>query len=184
MATEQSVDVVDFLKSQHREVESLLDQVEKGTGEGQKDAFQCLVRLLAVHETAEEEVVHPLAKQANGGQPIVDSRLSEESEAKEVLAGLEKLDVGSSEFNQKFSSFASDVRSHASHEEQEEFPLITASNEPEQRERLAKMVEMAEKTAPTHPHPHGPDSAVGNLLVGPFASIADRVKDALRGKSA
>ncbi len=44
--------------------------------------------------------------------------------------------------------------------------------------------ETAEKMAPTHPHAHGPTSAVGNLVVGPFVAVADTVGDALRGNKA
>ena len=29
------------------------------------------------------------------------------------------------------------------------------------------------------PHPHGPSGPVGNLLVGPFAAMVDKVRDAL-----
>ena len=41
-------------------------------------------------------------------------------------------------------------------------------------------LEKAEKMAPTHPHTHGPESAIGNMIVGPFVAVADRVRDAIR----
>ncbi len=37
-------------------------------------------------------------------------------------------------------------------------------------------------TLPTHPHPHGPVSAVGAKLVDPIVAVADKVKDALCGQ--
>jgi hypothetical protein len=37
---------------------------------------------------------------------------------------------------------------------------------------------MAEGMAPTRPHKAAPESAVGNLLVGPFVAMVDRVRDA------
>lgn len=44
--------------------------------------------MLAVHETAEEEVVHPAARRTlAGGNELVDDRLAEESEAKDMLSG-------------------------------------------------------------------------------------------------
>ena len=69
---------------------------------------------------------------------------------------------------------------HATAEEQLELPLLRSSSEPEQLRQLAEMVRTAEAMAPTHPHPHGPDGALGNLVVGPFVAVADRVRDALR----
>jgi hypothetical protein len=44
---------------------------------------------------------------------------------------------------------------------------------------MAAAVKTAEATAPTHPHP-GTESATKNMLVGPAAAIADRVRDAIR----
>jgi GT2 family glycosyltransferase/hemerythrin superfamily protein len=180
MSQTTKVDVVAFLKSQHDEIEGLIAAVKTGTGEQQKDAFQCLVRLLAVHETAEEEVVHPLAKREPGGASIVEQRLGEEAEAKEALHALEQLEVGSADFMHKFDEVAKSVKEHAEKEEHEEFPIIAANEDETALQRFTKMVEMAEKTAPTHPHPHAPESALGNLVVGPFAAIADRTRDALR----
>ncbi|MCA1672167.1 MAG: hypothetical protein LC799_08180 [Actinobacteria bacterium] len=43
-------------------------------------------------------------------------------------------------------------------------------------------LESAEARAPRHPHPHGPESALGNILVGPFVAVVDRVHDTLRGR--
>lgn len=179
MSQDAEVDVVAFLKSQHDDVENLISTVQTATGDHQREAFQCLVRLLAVHETAEEEVVHPLAKRQNGGPSVVEQRLNEEGEAKKALAALEKLEVGTPEFTHEFATFADAVKEHAEKEENEEFPLITSNVDETARERLTKMVEVAQMTAPTHPHPHAPESALGNLAVGPFAAIADRVRDAL-----
>jgi hypothetical protein len=43
-------------------------------------------------------------------------------------------------------------------------------------------LEAAEAMAPTHPHPHGAESAVGNMVVGPFVAVVDKVRDALRSR--
>ncbi|WP_307813204.1 hemerythrin domain-containing protein [Micromonospora luteifusca] len=55
-----------------------------------RDAFDDLVKLLGAHETAEEEVVHPLARSlpGSGGDAMVDDRLEEERQAKETLRTL------------------------------------------------------------------------------------------------
>ncbi|MGH3685517.1 MAG: hypothetical protein ACRDRU_20850 [Pseudonocardiaceae bacterium] len=52
--------------------------------------------MLAVHETAEEEVVHPAARRvlAGGNDGLVDDRLAEENEAKQLLSQLEGLQAG------------------------------------------------------------------------------------------
>jgi hypothetical protein len=55
----QGRDVAEFIREQHQEITRLFSAVEAGHGDGRQDAFECLVRLLAVDETAEEEVVRP-----------------------------------------------------------------------------------------------------------------------------
>jgi hemerythrin superfamily protein len=87
-------DVIEFLVNQHGQIKSLFAETLKASGEAREEPFTALRRLLAVHETAEEEIVHPRAKHelANGDE-TVSKRLEEENEAKKVLAGLEKMDA-------------------------------------------------------------------------------------------
>jgi hemerythrin superfamily protein len=132
---------VSFLKAQHEEIKSRFQQVSSVTGDQRQAAFDDLRRLLAVHETAEEEVVHPRAKQAiAGGESIVDARLSEENEAKKVLAELEKLDVNSAEFDELFATFEEDVIAHAEAEEREEFVQLRLELDDSQLERMRNAV--------------------------------------------
>jgi hemerythrin superfamily protein len=175
-------DIVSFLKDQHNEVKALLSTVSSTRGEGRAKAFYELRRMLAVHETAEEEVVHPAARRAlPDGKAIIEARLREEREAKKVLTELEKLDVDSTEFETKFQALAKDVIAHAEAEEREEFARLGGKMEPERLERMRKVAEIAEAIAPTRPHP-GIESRWANLLVGPFASMVDRVRDTVAGK--
>jgi hemerythrin superfamily protein len=183
-ADTRTEDIVDLLLSQHNDVRSLFGQIQGAMGKARKDAFQRLVNLLAVHETAEEMVVYPAVRSTGpDGDRLADARTAEESEAKEALADLERTDVSSPEFDAKLQAFEQLVDAHARNEEQEIFPLLRESQSPDQLARMADALHAAEGVAPTHPHPHGPETAVGNLLVGPFVGVVDRVRDALRGRS-
>lgn len=176
-------DVVTFLKAQHEQIKTLFEQVASSSGSARREAFDQLRRLLAVHETAEEEIVHPRAKrQLAGGEAIVAERLEEEHKAKEVLAELEKMQVDSTEFETKLRKLQADVIAHAEAEEHKEFDKLASQFDDETLERMRKAVEMAERTAPTHPHPRAGESAAANLLAGPFASMIDRVKDMISGR--
>lgn len=174
-----SQDVISFLKEQHKEVKALLSTVSSTKGEERSNAFYDLRRLLAVHETAEEEVVHPAARRAlPDGEAIIEARLREENEAKTALAELEKLDIDSTEFESKFATLAKDVLAHAAAEEREEFARLAITLEPERLDRMRRAVELAESVAPTRPHP-GVESQAANLFVGPFAAMVDRARDAM-----
>ncbi len=171
-------DVVSFLKGQHEQVKALFEQVISSAGEERSKAFSSLRRMLAVHETAEEEIVHPAARRAlPNGEAIVRQRLHEENQAKQELSEIEKLDVGSTEFDTKIRKLKAAVIAHAEAEEREEFNGLATALEPRRLERMRKAAEFAESVAPTHPHP-GIESATANMLVGPFAAMVDRSRDA------
>jgi hemerythrin superfamily protein len=173
-------DVIDLLVHQHGQIRDLFDEVENRIGDERKDAFERLVRLMAVHETAEEEIIHPLARRSlPGGEGIVDDRLEEERKAKEKLARIEGMDPNSPQFLTELDELRIAVLTHARAEERYEFQRIRGQLGDSKLRGLAAAVELAEAVAPTHPHP-GTESATKNLLTGPAAAIADRVRDLIR----
>ena len=151
-------DVVRVLRAQHARIRDLFAEVKTETGDHKQHAFDELRALLAVHETAEEMVLRPVTSQADGddGKRIADARNHEESEANGVLKDLERLDVTSPEFEEKLAAFERAVDDHAEAEEQEEFPLVLASCDQDQRATMGKHMLAAQRIAPTHPHPSAP----------------------------
>jgi hemerythrin superfamily protein len=177
-------DVVEYLKAQHETIKRLfVETLDASDAATQEKSFNELRALLAVHETAEEMVVHPrVRRKVDGGNEIVAARLAEEHDSKVALQELEKLDFGSAEFSKALIHLQQAVLAHAEKEENEEFTQIEDQLDPKEREKLTVAVEIAERIAPTHPHP-GVESAAANFAVGPFASLLDRAKDALSRSS-
>ncbi|MEV4441026.1 hemerythrin domain-containing protein [Streptomyces sp. NPDC049577] len=176
----ESNDVVALLVRQHEEIRKLMDEVLERTGEERGDAFRRLVHLLAVHETAEEEVVHPYVRHAvDGGEHVVADRLKEEDGAKRTLRQLEGMDPDDPTFVERFIRLRDAVRAHARAEETYEFARLQEGGEPARLQALAKAVRAAEAVAPTHPHP-GTESAAKNVALGPVAAVVDRTRDAMR----
>jgi hemerythrin superfamily protein len=172
-------DVVDLLLRQHMEIRRLFGEVAAAEGDGRAAAFERLRRMLAVHETAEEEIVHPYARRLlDGGEAVVDARLEEERRAKTILAELEHIGPGGDGFGTRFADLRTAVLDHARREEEEEFPRIRELPA-EERRAMAAAVKAAQAVAPTHPHP-GVETAPANLIVGPFAAVADRTRDVVR----
>jgi hemerythrin superfamily protein len=175
---DDGLDVVELLERQHREIKGLFSKVEMSIGDQRRQAFERLVHLLAVHETAEEEVVHPAAREA-GVDEVVQARLQEEHDAKELLQQLDKLGPDAEHFPEAFRQLRQDVTEHAEHEERDEFPALRARHDRERLKAMAAAVRAAEAVAPTHPHP-GVESGAANATVGMVAAVADRVRDAVR----
>ncbi|WP_030330573.1 hemerythrin domain-containing protein [Micromonospora parva] len=177
-------DVVDLLLAQHAQIEQLFLLVIGGTGDTRRDAFDDLVKLLAAHETAEEEVVHPLARTlpGGGGDAMVDDRLDEERQAKETLPTLIEGGVDADGFETGIVLLREAVLLHARHEERYEFPQLRQHVPVDRLRSLATAVRAAEASAPTRPHPSA-QSAKGNLAAGPVLAVIDRVRDAVRKPS-
>jgi hemerythrin superfamily protein len=179
MAQEQNV--VELLLEQHSQIRILFRDVASASASRKQELFEEMVRLLAVHESAEEEVVHPVARRKiDNGDAIVESRLEEEGEAKEALAELYDLGVDHAEFDLRLQLLADAVTEHATNEESAEFSVLLTKVDQDTLRRMAAGVKAAMALAPTRPHPAVGESATANILVGPPLALFDRVRDAVR----
>src|SRR5437588_10914422 len=97
MIVQSPDEVVAFLKAQHNLIEDMFDQVLHASDpQAREKPFIQLRQLLAVHETAEEMVVHPRARrEVEDFGSIVDARLEEEHDAKQLLSSIATFDVTS-----------------------------------------------------------------------------------------
>jgi hemerythrin superfamily protein len=181
METGTERDVVDLLLEQHDEIKSLFSELRQAHGAAKQELFDDLVRLLAVHETAEESVVHPVARRKlEAGEQVVEQRLEEEDRAKKDLADLYDMGVDHPEFDRRLETFSAEVIQHATMEEGEEFLRLRSAIDADQLRRMAAALKAAEAAAPTRPHRAAPESAAGNVLAGPPLAIFDRIRDAIR----
>jgi hemerythrin superfamily protein len=175
--SESSADLLDLLEADHRKVELLLSEFDSVSLAGRNELFCQLTHDLVRHEVAEEIVVYPALRDLPGGDRIADSRVAEQAEAEEKLAKMEKMDAESDEFARQMITLRSAVLTHAKAEETSAFALLRESLPTEQRIELGARYVKAKEAAPTHPHPHSPDSPPGNVLLGPVAALIDKVRD-------
>ena len=141
-------DVVEFLKHQHDLIKRKFDEVlDADAPEGRRRAFAELRQLLAVHENAEEKVIHPRARlEIVDGDSVVGARVAEERAAKEQLAQLVKMDIASAGFLDAVAVFRDAVLRHAVREEDEEFVRLKAELGAEELKHLANAVRAVEVT--------------------------------------
>jgi hemerythrin superfamily protein len=181
MSSDTTTEVISMLLADHQEVRQLLTRVGSSKGEARKEAFQQLVKELARHETAEEEVLYPSVRRSvDGGDDLADARIEEEQQGERLLAELEKRGTGGDDFDAVFAELSRAVLAHAEAEETQVFPRVREVMSIEDRERMGKVLDMAKKAAPTHPHPNVPGSATANMLAGPVAAVIDLTRDAIR----
>lgn len=172
-------DVVGILQRQHVRIRELFAEVRREQGEQKQQVFDALRALLAVHETAEEMIVRPASRSA-AGAGVVDARNREEKEANQMLLELERADVSSPGFDARFADLEKSVLAHAEREEADEFPALRRTRSQEQLRNMGRRLRTAERLAPTHPHPSTAGSPAAQWVVGPFVSIVDHVRDAMK----
>jgi hemerythrin superfamily protein len=173
-------DVVGLIHAQHTDIARLLGRVSTDTPAERETSWCELRRLIAVHETAEQEVVYPILRSlSDEGQRLADARAAEEAEGIKVLSQLEDLDPTSPEFARLFEDFRPAVAKHSHAEEDEVLPLLLSTQDADRRRRMAETFVMAEQAAPTHAHPHAGTSATAHIVTGPALTIMDHVRDAL-----
>lgn len=133
--------VIDLLLEQHARIEELFQLVETSAGEDKRAAFDELAALLQIHEAAEAELVHPLAAQdADSGTEVINARLEEEDDAKDLLAGLIESGTEAASFDTDFQALRVAVLEHATREERYEFGRLKDTHPQEFLVRLAEEV--------------------------------------------
>jgi hemerythrin superfamily protein len=180
MTQQHRGDVVDLLLDQHRVIRELCDEISSAAVADREQPFRSLLRLLAVHEAVEEELVHPYVKRrVDGAKAAVADRVEEEREVNRMLVALDALGPTDPGFGELFARFRRALLTHADKEESSEFAGLRSVTRPAERTAMAAAMRVASALAPTHPHP-GNESASRALLVGTPLAMIDRARDLLR----
>ena len=177
-------DVVRSVRADHDKVEHLLSSLDSTADAGLAEYFCQLREELVRHEVAEELIVYPaFRRNVPGGDAIADRRISEQSEAEAALARLEKHENEPVVLRAGLLQLRRDVLEHAENEEREVLPALETHTKAKDLQDLGQRYRKALDSAPTHPHPHMPDTPPGNVLLGPIAAVVDRMRDAMRPSS-
>jgi hemerythrin superfamily protein len=138
--TQQNVDAVKLLISQHRSMEELLEKVMKETGEEKRKAlFAEAGDQLTVHIKSEEEIFYPAVKAARTEDILLES-LEEHLSLKRLLADLLALDPSEKAFEPKFKVLKEQTEHHHKEEEENLFPKVNKLMDQARREELGKQM--------------------------------------------
>jgi hemerythrin superfamily protein len=174
-------DVAALVAADHREVEALFDQLDAGTGDRGAIA-QEVVRLLSRHAVAEEQVLYPALRAAEGGDQLADHAIQEHQVVKDALSRVQRGDPDDEGFGSSLTTVMEEVRLHANQEEAELLPLLREVVGEERMAELGRDYVAARDKAPTRPHPHAPNTPPGNVVAGAVAAPLDKVRDKLTGQ--
>ncbi len=177
-----SEDAVEVLTRQHRQIKIGFLRAAL-PGPLRRRNFERLMRLLAVHEAAEEAHVHPVARRALQHGRELAARRHEEKQAKQLLVALWHTGPNGRGYLRRLNEARRAVARHAAREEREEFAALrTALSAPRLR-MLGAEVKLTQAYAPTRPH-RWVNNEAANKLAAPVLGPFDRARDALRHRVA
>jgi hemerythrin superfamily protein len=154
----KNVNALDLLRTQHEEVESLIEEIEDSDDPGEKaNLFAVLADNIAAHSIIEEKLFYPTVVAKQTREMLVEA-VEDHLSVKRLVADLLDLDPENEHFDAKLSVLKEQIRHHAHDEEEDKlFPkvkkLLTAS---ELEELGAKMKAMFETALAEEPRMHVP----------------------------
>jgi hemerythrin superfamily protein len=117
------MDVTRMLEADHREVESLFEQIEKAEGSDRTPLIEELARSLAGHMELEEEVVYPALKPVTGEESVQEG-LTEHELARKTLAEMQALAPDEPGFGAALDAVKAGIEHHVEEEEDTVFPKL------------------------------------------------------------
>ncbi|QOR38501.1 hemerythrin domain-containing protein [Billgrantia diversa] len=182
--TASAQDVVDILTTDHREMEDLLDQIQRSpNAEQRRELTDTLIAEVMRHAVAEEMYVYPtMEKRIPDGEEEAEHDREEHDEIVQVMKQLEDADADEPAFMDRVHKLDELLRHHAKDEEADQFPKLRQRISGEDLVELGKKVEKAKQMAPTRPHPSAPHSELFHKTVGPGVGMVDRLRDQLSGR--
>ena len=136
--TQDNLDAVELLITQHRSLESLLGRFFEATDDAQRHAlFAKAADELAVHIESEERVFYPAVKAARTEDILLES-LEEHLSLKRLMADLLELDPSEQTFEPKFKVLKEQTEHHHKEEEENLFPKVCKIIDSARREELGR----------------------------------------------
>ncbi len=122
---DDTTDALELLRSQHEEVESLIEEIEAADDPAEKAAlFAEMADKLAAHSTIEEKIFYPSVMIDKTRESLIEAT-EEHLSVKRLLADMMELAVDDEHFDAKLTVLKEQVRHHAHDEEEDQlFPKV------------------------------------------------------------
>ncbi|MDX2841171.1 hemerythrin domain-containing protein, partial [Streptomyces ipomoeae] len=123
-------DVIEELKTDHREVERLFGKIEElPFGDPQRKEYADLVTIeLVRHSVAEEEYLYPTVRRyVDDGDTLADRELEEHAAAERTMKDLERCAADDPDFERLIAQLMAEIRHHVREEESDLFPRLADS---------------------------------------------------------
>lgn len=133
------MDILDLIKKERQQVETLFSNLENG-GEIQQiyQYFNQLYEEINLQAEAKRQVFYPAISGYQDTEVLVDKAKNQQDAVKQMLEEIESFSPSSVEFNQKIRQLKQIIQQHVQEEEHEVFPLVRDCMNEAEREQLGK----------------------------------------------
>lgn len=135
-------DVIELIEQDHRAVEQVFDQLQRGSGERRRLVTQ-LEQLLLPHAKAEEQAVYPTMQQADLESFDRAEADEEHLEAEDLLTVLKTQLDDDAAFQTTLGRLVQAVHHHVEEEEQEALPELRRKTDAQTLQKLGERFEQA-----------------------------------------
>jgi hemerythrin superfamily protein len=119
---QESVNALELLKEDHREVEQLFQSFEEADGRSRQGIADEAIKALEIHTKIEESLVYPAIREATGEEDLVDEANEEHHVVALLIKELKKMRASAEGYKAKFTVMSELVKHHIEEEEKEMFP--------------------------------------------------------------
>ncbi|MFD8542907.1 hemerythrin domain-containing protein [Streptomyces sp. NPDC059649] len=181
-------DIIEELTADHRAVQRLFDRIRAAApgSAARKALVEQVSAALVRHSVAEKEHLYPAVRDyVAHGRRWAEKELSDHERIEELLHDLAQREPQDEDFTALVLALSTQVTSHILDEEQRLFPRLQATCPADTRQELGERIRRARNSAPTHPRPNAPDSALATRAVSPGLGLLDGLRDFLtrRGRA-
>lgn len=132
------------LQRQHAHIADLVARVTDSSEAERERAVADLLQYVALHESAEQSFMHPVAMSSVGDVAAVQGRVAEEREIEAVITHLEGLDADSMDFLIYFALLEEALAGHTRAEEEVEAPVIRDAISDHELDQMARGLELVD----------------------------------------
>lgn len=114
------MNITELLAEDHREVESLIAELEGG---GERETFTKLKNALTLHSQIEEDIYYPALEDFEETEELIDEAYQEHSDVEQLLEDMSAVEPDSEEFQDLLFQLKESINHHVEEEEGQIFPL-------------------------------------------------------------
>ena len=135
------MDAFNLLKTDHRKVEELFEQLESASGQAKMRVFEQIKTELELHTHIEETIFYPATEEPKQTHDLTLEAYEEHDVVKKLLQELSRAKSPNEEWEAKAKVLQENVEHHVEEEENELFPKASKALSSEEIETLGEQME-------------------------------------------